>query len=202
MGMTDTAMSSGTTTRAGGRPRSIAADRAILEATFRALTEAGYAQMSIEAVAAAAGVGKTTIYRRYPTKRELAAAAITAMTVVGPLPVDLDVRTALIGLLTQGREAVVGQRAMTMIGTLLVEERREPELIAMFRERVIGPRRRLLLGLLTAAQARGELRPDADIEVAADMVVGALFAHYLAGEPVDDHWIARLVDTLMLAVGS
>ena len=89
-----------------------------------------------------------------------------------------------------------------MLGTLLVEERREPELIDLFRERVIGPRRSLMLGVLATAQARGELRPDADTEVAADMIVGGLFAHYLAGEPVDDAWIVRLVDTVLLAVGS
>ena len=189
MAMPDTATSSGTTAHAGGRPRSTAADRAILEAAFLALTSDGYAQMSIEAVAAAAGVGKTTIYRRYPTKRELAAAAIAAMTFVVPPPSDQDVRTTLLGILKQGREVLVGARAMTMLGTLLVEERREPELIELFRQRIIGPRRQLLMGILVAAQSRGELAVDADLEVATDMLVGGMHSRYLAGMPIDEDWI-------------
>lgn len=118
--MTDAAGTKGTTARAGGRPRSADADRAILEAAFRSLTEGGYSQMSIEAVAADAGVGKTTIYRRYPTKRDLAAAAIAAMTFVAPPPTDQDIRTTLLGILRRGREVLVGARAMAMLGTLLV----------------------------------------------------------------------------------
>ena len=78
------------------------------------------------------------------------------MTFVGAPPTERDVRTTLLGILEQGREALVGARAMTMLGTLLVEERREPELIELFRQRIIGPRRQVLMDILAAAQARGE----------------------------------------------
>ena len=200
--MPDANRTPGATAHTGGRPRSPAADQAILAAAFRSLTDEGYAAMSVEAVAAAAGVGKTTIYRRYPTKRDLAAAAIAAMTIVSVPPDERDIRTTLLGILGQGREVLVGARAMTMLGTLLVEERREPELIELFRQRVIGPRRQLLMDILAAAQARGELAGDADLEVATDMLVGGMHAHYLAGRPIDDDWIHRLVDGLLRAIAS
>jgi AcrR family transcriptional regulator len=68
-----------TSARARGRPRDPAIDRAILDAALRLLAEQGYDGMSLEAVAGAAGVGKTTIYRRYPGKRELVVAAISSI---------------------------------------------------------------------------------------------------------------------------
>lgn len=184
----------------GGRPRSQDADRRILQAAFRLLTEDGYATMSMDGVAALAGVSKPTIYRRYASKRELAVAAMMAMTRIEPPPVPADIGSDLLGLLKQGREALVGNRALMMIGTLLVEERREPELMSTFRERLMRPRRAVLRSVIEDAKGRGDLRADVDPEVVMDVLIGAQMARYLSGEPVDDAWLGRLLETVWPAI--
>ena len=71
-----------------------------------------------------------------------------------------------------------------MLGTMLAEEGETPELLALFRERLVAPRRRELRAVLEAARDRGDLRGDANLEVAVNALVGACFARYLAGELV------------------
>lgn len=79
--------------RQGGRPRSPAAHRAILDATLALLAELGFERMSIEAIAAHAGVGKTTIYRRWKTKEDLVADALSSVKAVPVAPDTGDLRT-------------------------------------------------------------------------------------------------------------
>src|SRR5262245_25853189 len=78
-----------------GRPRDAAADHRILAATFRQLVAVGYAGLSVEAVASDAGVAKTTIYRRYPTKRDLAIAALSQEAPFLAPPPELHGRDAI-----------------------------------------------------------------------------------------------------------
>ena len=72
---------------------------------------------------------------------------------------------------------------MAMIGSVLAEEHATPELLALFRERVVEPRRDEVREVLEHARGRGELREDADIEAAVNMLVGSYYAQYLAGGP-------------------
>jgi AcrR family transcriptional regulator len=112
-------------------------DRAILAAAARLLREHGYSGMSVDAVAAEAGVGKAAIYRRYRDKADLAVAALVALREIGEVPDSGDTRKDLAELARRLRRAFDGV-GMTMIGTLLAEERRNPELMERFRERAIG----------------------------------------------------------------
>jgi hypothetical protein len=89
-----------------------------------------------------------------------------------------------------------------MIGTLLVEERRTPGLIALFRERIVRPRRAMLRAALEAGRNRGEVRADADIEAAVNMLVGSLYARYLSGEPIPADWARRVAATALAGVAS
>jgi AcrR family transcriptional regulator len=189
------------TMRPPGRPRSEQVDDAILAAARAELGERGYARMTVDAVAARAGVSKPTIYLRHPTKADLATAAIASMRVrPRPEPTD-DLRADLVTHLRLLRAGLERPNGMTMLGTVLAEEHDAPELLALFRERLVAPRRRELRAVLEAARKRGDLRPDADIDVAINALVGAFFARYLAGEPLGGRFVTTLVDTLLAGVG-
>src|SRR4051812_985385 len=152
--------------RAPGRPRSARVDEAILHAARAELAERGYARMSVDAVAARAGVSKPTIYLRHPTKADLATAAIASMRLEPrPAPTD-DLRADLIAHLRLLRAGLERPYGMATVGTVLAEEHETPELLARFRERLVDPRRRDLRAVLDAARDRGELRPGADLDVA------------------------------------
>lgn len=181
-----------------GRPRSAEADQAIIQATLKLLGEQGYARMSIEAVAAEAGVGKTTIYRRYESKADLASAAVARLVDAENLPDSGSTRDDLLELINRMQRKFREGNGMNMIGTLLVEEQHNPKLLQLFRERVIGPRRSLLRIVMERGARRGEVRPDADFDSAIDALTGAYFARYLAGLVPDEDWSERIVDTVWL----
>jgi AcrR family transcriptional regulator len=183
--------------RPPGRPRSTGVDEAILAAALAELGERGYARMSVDAVAARAGVSKPTIYLRHPTKADLATAAIASMrTQPRPAPTD-DVRADLIAHLRLLHAGLARPNGMTMLGTVLAEERETPELLALFRERLVAPRRRELRAVLEAARDRGELRRDASLDVAVTALVGGFFARYLAGDSLGGRFVTTLVDTVL-----
>jgi AcrR family transcriptional regulator len=183
--------------RAPGRPRSAGADEAILAAALAELGERGYARMSVDAVATRAGVSKPTIYLRHPTKADLATAAIASMRArPRPAPTD-DVRADLIAHLRLLRAGLERPNGMTMFGTVLAEERETPELLALYRERLVAPRRRELRAVLGAARDRGEIRRDANLDVAVAALVGAFFARYLAGDSLGGRFVAQVVDTVL-----
>ncbi|HEY1274688.1 MAG TPA: TetR/AcrR family transcriptional regulator [Thermoleophilaceae bacterium] len=180
-----------------GRPRSPAVDEAILAAARAELAERGYGRMSIDAVAARAGVSKPTIYLRHPSKAELATAAIASMR-VDPRPVPTgDLRADLIAHMKLLRSGLERPYGTATLGTVLAEEHETPELLALFRERLVRPRRRELRALLEAARDRGDVRPDVNLEVAVAAMVGAFFARYLAGDPLGGRFVAAVVDTVL-----
>lgn len=183
--------------RAPGRPREPDTDARILDAAYRLMAQHGYVRMSMDAVAAEADVTKPTIYRRWPSKIELAMAALRAYCDASRPPVSGETRADLIAELEHFRRAISRPYGMSLYGTVLAEEHETPELLAAFREALVVPRRRALRAILEAARARGELRPDADIALAVNMLVGAFYAQYVAGDPFAADWSAKLVDTLL-----
>jgi AcrR family transcriptional regulator len=180
----------------GGRPPNPEADRKILEAAQKLLVMDGFVGMSIEAVAAEAGVAKTTIYRRWRDKAELATAAIGALLpLVVPQPTG-STYDDLIMLLDHNRRSI----DMGLPGTLLAEERRNPQLLEAFRERVIRPRVAQLREILHAGVERGEVRVDADLDAACDLIFGAFLFHYLTEGRPDAGWAHRIADTIWPAL--
>jgi AcrR family transcriptional regulator len=184
-----------------GRPRDADVDERILATAFRHLVGAGYGGLSIEAVAAEAGVAKTTIYRRYPTKRDLVVAALRAETPFPAPPANLAAKQAL-ELFVRGAIAVlIDSGAVRVLGSLLVEEQREPGLLAVFRERILGPRRALIEQMLKRGIERGEVRPDIDPLVVTEMVAGAVFGHHaILGLTTTDEWVHSLVEHVWAAI--
>jgi AcrR family transcriptional regulator len=186
--------------RPAGRPRCAETDRRILQAALRQLATAGYARMSVEAVAAEAGTTKPTVYRRWPGKAALAVAALAHFQATDPPRRTGATRADLCAALHDFRTKLLRPNGMAMIGTLLVEERHTPELIALFRRRIVRPRRRMFREILEAAREQGELRPGADLDAAVNMLVGSLYARYLTGEGIPADWVERVVATVLAGI--
>lgn len=183
--------------RPPGRPRSAGVDERIIAAALAELGERGYARMTVDAVAARAGVSKPTVYLRHPSKAELATAAVASLRArPRPAPTN-DVRADLIAHLRLLRAGLERPNGMSMLGTVLAEEDTTPELLELYRERLVAPRRRELRAVLEAARDRGELRRGASLDVAVSALVGAFFARYLAGDPLGGRFVTTLVGTVL-----
>jgi AcrR family transcriptional regulator len=179
-----------TVTRPRGRPRDPAVDRALAQAAVSLLADRGFARMSMEAVASAAGVGKPAIYRRYKDKAELVAAAIA--TQLPPLDVpDVGDTAAELRSAVEHGLPPDGDAYVALIGGLAAEYRHHPELIAAFRERVLGPRRAGVQAAIERGQARGDLRDDVDAEALLDLLAGPFLARVFAGADTSAAWRTR-----------
>lgn len=186
--------------RRTGRPRSPALDAAILDAAMYLLATEGYARMSMDGVAARAGVSKATIYLRYEGKADLATAALERLRIIRETPATGELRADLVGDLRQMRRNSESVAAMRLIGTCLMEEEHTPEMLRLFRERTLRPRRRLLAETLGRAQAAGLIRADADLEPAIDLYMGAYHSRYLSGEEFPEGWEESIVDAVLRIV--
>jgi AcrR family transcriptional regulator len=181
--------------RVRGRPRREGLDEAILDAALAELGRVGYARMTVGAVAAAAGTTKPTVYTRFASKEALATAAVAHMRRRTARPrLSGDVRADLVAELRLFRAGALRPFGMSMLGSVLAEEHETPELLRLFRERVISPRRASLRRILEAARADGQLAPDTDVELGISMLVGSLYALYSAGSRVPPDWPERVVD--------
>jgi AcrR family transcriptional regulator len=160
----------------------------------------GYARMSVEAIAQEAGTTKPTVYRRWPTKASLAVAALAYLQ-TSALPHRCGcTQTDLCSALEDFQKKLLRPNGMAMIGTLLAEERHTPELLALFRRRIVGPRRKMLRDIFVDARRRGELRPGADVEAAVNLLIGSYYARYLTGEPIPANWPRRIVATVLAGI--
>jgi len=149
---------SGSGPRSPGRPRDATLDAAILRAAAHQLAERGYAGMSMEGVAAAAGTTAPSLRRRFRAKLDLAMAAISAMRAV-PLPrATDDPRADALAILESLRVNLARRNGMAMVGTLLAEERRNPELLDRFRQRIDEPAAACLRQALAQGVRAGQLQ--------------------------------------------
>ncbi|SEL17315.1 TetR/AcrR family transcriptional regulator [Nonomuraea pusilla] len=163
------------TTRPAGRPRSEKAERAIIEATLDLIGEGmGVSELSIEAIASRAGVGKTTIYRRWSNKEDLVVDALS--TLKSPLPPlsGTSVREDLIALLDAMRRESGQARSRCVMNIAMSESDRYPRLMERFFKRAIEPRREALRAVIERGIASGELRPDLDVELGTAVLSGTM----------------------------
>jgi AcrR family transcriptional regulator len=182
-----------------GRPRSQEADRAILAATVELLAERGLAAMSIEEVAARAGVGKATIYRRWPSKGLLALDAFVAsFQEQQPLPDTGTLRGDLLDALHAWVRAVTRTPMGRLLADLIAEAQHDPELRAAWRDRVMEPLRVQHRIMLDRAIVRGEIPPSVDREVVLDLFFGSAQHRLLLGHlPMTEHFIHEVVDVIL-----
>ena len=189
--------------RRAGRPRSEQADRAIIEAALDLFAESGAEGLCIEKVAARAGVGKATIYRRWPGKEDLLLAALAALKAPLPEPKGESVRDDLAALVEAMRTEAVDPRQVRQFALLLGEGERYPRLIERYVAAVVEPRRDVFRAVLRRGIATGELREATNIEIAVDMLTGTVLARARIGQERQDRGYARrVVDELLTGMAS
>jgi len=189
--------------RRAGRPRSEHADRAIITAALEEFAESGPEGLCIEKVAARAGVGKATIYRRWPGKEDLLLHALGALRVPLPAPKGESVRDDLVALLDAFRAEAADPRQVRQFALLLGDGDKYPRLLERYVEAVVEPRRELLRAVLRRGVATGELREGTSVELAVDMLTGAVLGRAGLGVPRADRGYARrLVDELLTGLAS
>jgi AcrR family transcriptional regulator len=189
--------------RRPGRPRSERADPAIIEAALSLFAESGPEGLCIERVAARAGVGKATIYRRWPGKEDLLLDAIAALKTPLPEPAGRSVREDLVTLLGTLCQDSADPRRAREFALLLGEGTKYPRLMARYVETVLEPRREVVRAVLRRGVASGELRPDLDVDAALFMLVGAVVArrgHEQQAIPAG--YAERVVDELLRGLGA
>lgn len=180
---------------ASGRRRDPACDAAIFSATLDLFVEEGYAGVSIEGVAARAGVGKATIYRRFASKAELVVESVrtSACMLDDHLPDTGDLRADLHAMLQPMLERLRGVDGKVLV-TLMSERLRNPDLAAEFDRSVVGRKRAHARKLVRAAIKRGDLPADADIDLIAEIGPALLWHHALFGLPLTDALLRRTLD--------
>jgi AcrR family transcriptional regulator len=177
--------------RSAGRPRNPELDRAILAAAEHQLREAGYAGMSLESVATAAGTTVPAVRRRFASKASVAIAVIDSLRVESMPAGSGPPRSRALAILRNFRANLLRRNSMAVVGTLLTEERRHPELLAAFRNRLVEPRRAALRQVLAEGINSGELPNSADPDVLASMLIGSFYARYIATSDIPDDWAER-----------
>ena len=156
--------------RGRGRPRSEEADRAILVATLKMVAAHGVTATTIEGIAAEAGVGKTTIYRRWQSKNDLIVAAVAEMAPRGDPPDTGTLYGDLKALAELQRQRLAGTGLLTVAPRVLAESMNDPELHQGFLDSVINPLRGLIRLFVQRAVDRGDLRPDLNVEALVDIL--------------------------------
>jgi AcrR family transcriptional regulator len=169
---------------------------AILDATERLLGRRGYEAMTVDQVAAEAGVSKPTIYLRYRSKRDLVAAMIDRLRPPLPDGSTGSVARDLVALIEMERQWV-DRHGLRIVAAVLLEQDDHPELMERFQQRVVEPVRHAFAAVLQAGVERGELPPAAAGAELIDALTGAYWARAWATEGFPDDWSDRLVDAVL-----
>jgi AcrR family transcriptional regulator len=189
--------------RPRGRPRSADARAAILRATREILNEGGITAVTMEGIAARAGVGKPTIYRSWPNAHAVAMAAM--MEAKAAPPKLARTRSAIADLKRQLRDVVevfatrMGRQAASMIAAASADS----ELSKVFRNHFILARREEGRALIARAIEAREIRKTIDVDVALDMIYGPIFYRLLMGHaPLDAKFTDAVIDHALKGFGA
>jgi len=183
-----------------GRARDPSIDSRVLPAAARQLAAYGYEGMSVAAVAEEAGTTRQAVYRRWPSKAELGAAALAAFADLATGPETADPFGDLVAELADFQRGVSRPGRLSLVGTML-QDSTEAGVRARYQAQVIAPRRRRLRLILERAQRLGMISADADLEVAVTMGTGAWYARALAGAGPPPNWPQRTAALVWRAVG-
>ncbi|HWC18557.1 MAG TPA: TetR/AcrR family transcriptional regulator [Terriglobales bacterium] len=187
--------------RAPGRPRSEDARKAILRSTLKLLQETGFPDLSIEAIAADADVGKATVYRWWPNKAALVADAFSSSADrelrfpnTGSVRSDVSIQMKHLVRVLRGRRGRI-------VAALIGGGQSDPELIQAFRDRFMMPRRQEAYATLRRGISRGELTEDLDLDLALDTLYGALYMRFLIRQNgLTEEYVDEVVGLVMNGV--
>lgn len=192
---------------ARGRPRDSAADQAILQAGLELFIEHGVEGTSMEQIAKRAGVGKPTIYRRWSTKEELISAAMETLAAdssswASPAVIASESPYDLVEAVIDGAaEAAATPQYRALVARVFGSAVSHPELMATYWRRYILPRRQLATALFERARQLGTVAENTDIDVALDMIVGAVTYRVLQPDPPDADGMRRYLREVYRQVG-
>jgi AcrR family transcriptional regulator len=177
----------GASSRPPGRPRSKAAHVAILAAAIDLTREVGYDALAMDAIAARAGVGKATVYRRWPSKEAIMAEAVEWIVRLVPTPdtghVEGDLLVLMLATMRMYQDPATGPLLSGLIAAMV----RSPLIAEKIRRGFIGVRLEAMREALRRGVSRGELRADLDLELTLDLLSGPmLFRSLVTGGRVDE----------------
>jgi AcrR family transcriptional regulator len=191
--------------RPRGRPRREAARAAIIDATLALLGEGSFQAATMDAIAARAGVGKNTIYRRWESKDELVTDALLELGSELDPNREGDPYVLLREHLEDQAREFADPRVGALLPGLLGELQSNPEFAAVWADRVVRPRRRAIVELLEHARHQGRIRDDVDAELIADLLIGPQFLRLLFpfGAPeVTERYPHELLDAIWRGISA
>ncbi len=188
----------------GGRPRSLQAQQAILDATLTFLATEGFEAMSIEAIAAAAGVGKQTIYRWWVSKEALVIDAIKSLQQThNPVVETGSLREDFLVMARNAFQTLSEPDARGFVLNLLAMMTTHPHIYQAFYDQALAPRFGQLAQMIRRAQARGEVRQDLDANEIIGLLAGPFWSHLLfnaRNTPAAPDLPERLVDAILQGI--
>jgi AcrR family transcriptional regulator len=183
-----------------GRARDPGIDSRVVAAAARQLAAYGYDGLTVAAVAEEAGTTRQAVYRRWPGKAELAAAALAAFADLAAGTESADPFGDLVAELSDFQQGVSRPGGMSLVGAML-QDGVENSVRARYQAQVIAPRRRRLRLIFERAQGLGLIDADADLEVALTLCTGSWYARALAGAAPPPDWPQRTAALVWRAVG-
>ena len=184
-----------------GRPRSVRSHQAILKASLDLLAEVGYERMSIEAIAARAGVGKPTIYRRYSSKEELVADAIESLREEISIPDTGSLRGDLDLIVESAARTTLTPLGRQIKALILSTASSSPQFAQVYWAKYLQPRRQAFRVMIERAKTRNEIQADTDSDLIFDLMSGVmLYAQIFP--PISEPWEAYIRRALELFLKS
>ena len=190
-------MTSVETLARSGRRRDPLVDGAILDAALALFAEGGFRSVSIEGVAARAGVAKATVYRRYDSRAALLVDAVRIrLCLIHELPDTGDLRADLLQMMAPLITRLQSPDG-AVLTALMAERFREPELDAEYDRSIVGRKREHMRHLFRSAMRRGDLAADCDVDLLAEMPSAIIWHHALNRLPIDSALAVRVVDQIL-----
>ncbi len=185
-----------------GRPRSTQSDQAILQATLELLAEVGFERMSIDAIAARAGVGKPTIYRRYKGKEELVADAIESFREEVVLPDTGNLWSDIDALIKNAAQITLSPLGRQTVAMIISSASSNPEFAQIYWTKYLQPRRKSFAVVIERAKVRNEIQADLDPDLVFDAMSGIMLYAQIF-QPTTETWevyVHRALNLLITGV--
>jgi AcrR family transcriptional regulator len=170
-----------------GRPRSFKSHQAILQATIELLAEVGFDSMSIDAIAARAKVGKTTIYRRYNSKEELVADAIESLREEVIIPNTESFWGDIEALIENAAKITLSSLGRQTVAMIIGTASSNPQFAKIYWDKYLQPRRQAFAMVIDRAKTRGEIQPDLESDLVFDLMSGIML-YALVFQTAESSW--------------